>query len=82
MQIMIAVLVAFFVQGMVSVNHPRLGAAFGFAITSAVLAYGLYLYSKGNTIVLIVLPLSRTMFIGFCIAWYIWDAVQFAKTRR
>ena len=82
MTLLIAVLAAFFIQGAISVNHPRVGAALGFVITTGVLLYGLMIYRHGGIIVLFVLPLSHTWLIGFCIAWYIWDAMQFMQTKR
>ncbi len=82
MLLLFGILAGFAIQGMLSLNHPRLAALFGFVITSGVLLYGLWVYDKGAHVVLVTIPLSRNAFIGCCAAWYAWNALQVAKTKK
>lgn len=82
MLLLLAILAGFAIQGMLSLNYPRLAAAFGFVITTGVLVYGLWLYARGAHVTLATVPLSRPMFVAGCAAWYVWDALQLAKLRK
>jgi hypothetical protein len=59
------------------------GALAGFLITTGILIWGLSVYEHhGYHIVFFFIPLSKLFFIIICLAWYVFNTVEFVNAIR
>jgi len=64
------IIVAIIAQSFISKASRMAGAVVGFIVTTGILLWGISLYGGGSGIALLGIPLSETVFIAVCIAWY------------
>lgn len=68
------ILFALMVQSAIAQASRTSGAIVGFLITTGILLWGLDAYSVGGAIAFFGIPLSKPVFIGACVLWYLFDA--------
>jgi len=73
---------ALFVQNLISKASKVAGAIVGFAITTGIMVWGLFIYSEGSQIALFGIPLSQEAFIMACIVWYGFDTKSFLAAKK
>jgi hypothetical protein len=80
-----AIVFAIVIQSLVGKVSRLLGAIVGCGITTGILIWGLSAYAAGDRIGLLGMGLSKGVFIGACVLWYLFDAAELKqawKTRN
>ena len=73
------ILAAIIVQAIISRISLLAGSAVGFIIVIGILIWGLGAYSDGNTIAIVGIELSKTIFVVGCVIWLAIDSFELLK---
>jgi len=76
------ILVAVIIQFLISRASRMTGAIAGYLITTGIFIWGMSVYSDGDAVAILRIPLSQFVFIFACLIWYGFDTSELIKARK